>query len=145
MAVLRSYFWHVMPVTCALLLPAETAFLAAYGGNEAAVVVMAVNKSNERDAGRDENEKIGDAVTAFTGHLNDRTPTSLHVCGGELVMPSEDGTVKAWNFVTQEPTWSVSVGQPGIVKMAISRDGEWLAAGSARERKITLWRRGTET
>jgi UDP-3-O-[3-hydroxymyristoyl] glucosamine N-acyltransferase len=57
-------------------------------------------------------------------------------------MPSEDGTVQAWRFETQQRAWKGKVGRRGIVKAATSGDGTLLAAGSVIERNVTLGAEG---
>jgi WD40 repeat protein len=138
-AVLRTYFWCAIPITFLLLLPSERAFLAAYSGKEAVVNLVAVDlpgmaehpypPNNDSDAG---------VLGRFVGHRNRNGPMSIQVVGGEVVMPSEDGTVQAWSFETQQRAWKVKVGRRGIVKAAISGDGTLLAAGNVIEGNVTL-------
>jgi WD40 repeat protein len=143
MVVLRTYLCRVEPIMCALLLPSESAFLATYGGSDASIVVVRVNRTAEAEIdpnlGTD-----GDVLAQYDGARNTYCPSVLCVGGGEVVAASEDGTVRGWAFETQEPVWTLEVGQPGIVKMALSADGALLAAGCAGDREITLWSRRGE-
>jgi WD40 repeat protein len=140
MVVLRTYLCKVEPIMCALLLPSESAFLALYSGSDASIVVVKADRTAEAEVdpnlGTD-----GDILAQFDGPLKINCPTSLCVGATEVVAASEDGTVMAWAFETQEPVWTLPVGRPGILKMALSANGALLAAGCVSDRKITLWSR----
>jgi WD40 repeat protein len=135
MVVLKTFFWRNMDsVMCARFLPSEFCFLAA--GSDSVLRIVDIL----------ENRVIGQCV----GHSNDETPMSIHFCTRrqagadrivELIVPSDDGSVKCWDFATQKPLWQLQVGRPDIVRVALAGDGEMLATSCVSHRTLRVWKR----
>jgi WD40 repeat protein len=135
MIVLKTFFWrNVDSVMYARFLPSELCFLAA--GDDGVLRIVDILG----------NRVVGQCV----GHSNDGNPMSIHFCTrrhgaagriAEIIVPSDDGSVKCWDFATQRMLWDLQVGGPGIVSLALARDGGMLATSSVSARTLRIWKR----
>jgi WD40 repeat protein len=150
LVVLRTYFWKFIPVTCARLMPSETGILAAYGGPHPEdglyyLNLLAVNRPNDPvDELEPNHGSTTDVLASFTGHENNGTPVTIELCAVdgkyEVIMPSDDGSVKIWDFAAPDaPPRSIQVGNRGVIKIAVSTDGRLIAGASVGERRVRVW------
>jgi WD40 repeat protein len=88
-------------------------------------------------------------VGKLRGHIDDRTPTSIEFCASEedsqrpleIIVMSDDGCVKCWDFCNGHELWSLNACPNGLGKVAISNDGNTLATASVPGRMLKIWRR----
>jgi WD40 repeat protein len=135
LVLLKTCLWPgVDHVTCSAFIPSERGFLVASPDDTIRIVQM-------RDA-----EVVGQCL----GHTNGKCPTSIHFsvrqpADGErfveIIAPAADGSVMCWDFSTQRPLWHQTVGSPGIVKLALSPDGQVMAASCVADRSLRIWMR----
>jgi COMPASS component SWD3 len=134
LSLLRTYTQveaQCVPVLFATLVPSESCFLAAYSGG--AVKIYDTTSAK--------------VLGSFSGVINDRNPTVIQFGvrqdGGpqiEVVMPSEDGFVRCWDFCTQQPQWELKVGEGGL-NVRLSSDGSLLAVIVNGTNSVHLCRR----